>query len=396
MAKQVPTPDDAVINELDARALHYLRTYVFKATHHLNLVQKIMAYYGPTIQSPSLRFAILSTFESLSPFRGQPGAHLISAANVVTTKPISSFDEGDVLAMAILCLVKAGYISSSLSERDAVLDRLPSSSIMCQRFISSLKMLFDKSGGRIISYPFAGYWRFMMSMVMSSTWSFVDDTIWELLALIRQHFGVMDLDRALEDVERLNTARSLGHMFSETWYRQSAYFTLVNWNAGVASQGFWNALEKDRRREFGRMHLMLSALDDIRACIVGLESTSVHLDLLLGSPMKWFISEGLFGACHGLPIHYIIRFYWTKLVLSLVLDGVTFQQAAITQGAYEAADAIIFLIKFYLSYPIPLLCSSDYPFEEAELNSVAVSLISDLLVASLVHPISNHTEGNYN
>lgn len=395
MAIQVPTPDDTVINELDARALHYLRTSLFKATPHLNLVQKTMAYYGPTTQSPSLRFAILSTFEQWSPFRGQPGAHLISAANVVITKPISSLDEGDVLAIAILCLIKRDYICSSLSGRDAVLHRLPSFSIICQKFISGLKTLFDKSGGRIISDPFAGYWRFMMYMVMSPPWQFVDDTIWELLALIRQHFGVMDLDRALEDVERLNTGRSLGHMFSETYYRQSAYFTLVNWNAAVASQGFWNAIDKDRGRKFGRMPLMLFALNDIRACIIGLESTSVHLDLLLGSPTRWFISEGPFGLRHGLAICYITRFFWTKLVLALVLDGVTFRQAAITRGAYEAADAFIFLVKFYLSYPIPLLCSSDHPFEEA-LNSVTLSLISDLLVAALVHPISNYTDGNYN
>lgn len=355
-----------------------------------------MAYYGPTIPSPSLRFAVLSTFERLSPFRGQPGAHLISAANVIVKKPVSSLDEGDMLAMAVLCWIKQEYLCSSLSERDAVLDRLPSSSIICQRFISGLKTLFDKSRGRIISYPFAGYWRFMMYMVMSSPWLFVDDTIWELLALISQHFGVMDLDQALNDVERLNTAKSLGHMFSETWYQQSAYFTLINWNADVASQGFWNAIEKDRRREFGRTRLMLSALNDIRTCIIGLECTSVHLDLLLGSPTKWFISEGPFGSRHGLAIYYIIRFYWTKLVLALVLDGFTFRQATITRGAYEAADAIIFLVKFYLSYPIRLLYSSDHPFQEALLNSFAVSLVLDVLVAALVHPISNFTEGNCN
>src|SRR5271170_7948285 len=102
LAKQLPTPDDAVINEIDGRKLHFLRSGWVPNSPHLSFLQKLMAFYGPSVRSLPLRSAILATFDvddnlrNQCTFEDRPGAHLIYATSVLAKKKSSSLEEEDM------------------------------------------------------------------------------------------------------------------------------------------------------------------------------------------------------------------------------------------------------------------------------------------------------------
>jgi hypothetical protein len=339
LAKRLPTPDDAVINELDGRRLHFLRSCYF------NLVQKIMAFYGPSIQSPSLRIAVLAAYEHLQPFQCSRGKYLISATNSLAKKALSSLDEGDMIAIAFISFWRHSYITALLPEGDAVRDRLPSSSFYIRRFFHTMKMLLGKSGGNVNAYPFAGYWRYVAELVMKVQLGFSDDMIWESLAMLHEHFGPLDLNQFVEVIKNLETAKSFGVSPSESWYTITAYFTISRRNAKVASLGFWTVIQRDLKNEFGRTHWMLAALEEVRASADRLEATSVHRDVVLASP-QWIVVDSAFAPYTTLSFGRAFAFYTTKLVLALILDGPTIRRATTTQRAIEAAKAAVFTVNF--------------------------------------------------
>ena len=391
---QVPPPDDVVIDELDARGLHYLRTSYFKSTSHLNLVQKAMAFYGPTIQPSSLRFAILAIVDWISPFRGPPSEYLISAEKMLAKKPLSLLDEADLLAISLLSYLKR---SSPLVHSPAyhrILDRLPSCSFLSRTFVCTMKMLLEKSGGLVTSYPFANFWRYLSIFVLKLPAFSFDETIWELPGLISQHFGGIDLALCFDDTKALNTAKSFGVAVSDAWYWQSAFGDLLVWNARVATIGFVQVIQKDLKHDFARTHLLLDALVDVRARILSLEITSLYFDMMREPRAQWITLEGLFGPRVDISIFRVNAFYWTKLILALVLDGSTIQQATATQGAFEAALGVIFTIEFFFSSPFPML-ASDHSWQQAYLDRSATYMVSDLFTATLVYPISQNILGIY-
>jgi hypothetical protein len=394
LAKQLPTPDDAGINELDGRRLHFLRSCYFKTTPHLNLVQKIMAFYGPSIQSSSLRFAVLAAYEHLQPFQGSAGTYLISATNFLAKKALSSLDEGDMVAIAFISFWRHYYINIHLPEGDTVLDRLPSSSFYIRRFFHTLKRLLENSGGTVNAYPFASCWRYVAELVMDVQIGFSDDMIWESLAMLREHFGPMDLNQFVEVTKNLETAKSFGVTPSEYWYTITAYVTISQRNGKVASLGFWTVIQKDLKNEFERTHWMLAALEEVRASIDCLEATSVHRDVLLASATQWIVVDTAFGARTVLSIAGANSLWATKLFLALILDGPTIRQATTTQRAIEAAIAVVFKVKFYVSSPIPLKGPTD-PVEKTLLNNGLEVGVAWVYIATLVHPISQILEGTY-
>ena len=391
---QVPPPDDAVIDELDARRLHYLRTCYFKSTSHLNLFQKVMAFYGPTIQPSSLRFAILAILDVICPFRGPPGDYLISAGKVLAKKPLSSLDEADLLAISLVSCLKTSSLLLHSPAYHRILDRLPSCSFLSRTFLCTMKMLLEKSGGLVTSYPFANFWRYLSTFVLRLPAFAFGETIWELLGLISQHFGGIDLALCFDDTKALNTAKSFGVAVSDAWYWQSAFGDLLVCNARVATIGFVQVIQKDLKHDFARTHLLLDALVDVRARILSFETTSLYFDMMRQPLAQWITSECLFGADIGISIFRVNAVYWTKLILALVLDGSSIQQATVTQGAFEAALGVIFTIEFFFSSLFPMLASDD-SLQQAYRDHGATFMVSDLFTATLVHPISQNILGTY-
>jgi len=354
-----------------------------------------MAIYGPSIQSPSLRYAVLSAFEWYLPIKGQPGEHLFSAVDALAKKDLSPLDEGDLFAIAFISYSKGRYTSSYLlPARKAVLDRLPSSSLLLGWFLRTMKAFFDKSAGNFKPYPFSDLWRHAIDLVVRDLpCYFSDESIWELLALYRQYFGIKDINQTVKDIKAFNTAKSFGMNYSDDWYMESAYNNLISRSACIASLGFWTVIQNDLKFAFGRDHRMLRALKDVRVTIGRLEATPIHRYMAFSPPARVTTEDTALGPLVSLCLFRTIDLSLVKLYLALLLDAPTIWDATITRNAIEAAPGIIFLAHFYIQSPLLSVPSALPPFRNAPLHRGSALFVVDTLVASLAHPISHFMEG---
>jgi hypothetical protein len=163
---------------IDGQRLHF---NIRSALPDLALIQKIIAFYGPSVRSSSLRYAILSAIEcNLLNQRGVE-EDLVCAFDAIMRKNVSSLDEGDMIAIGFtfrsttqLSISSRHSISIGIQKYDGV--RYPSFSLQLQWFVRSMKTLLEQSRANFRSYLFADYWRYISSYTIKELpFDFTDD-----------------------------------------------------------------------------------------------------------------------------------------------------------------------------------------------------------------------------
>ena len=393
LARQLPTPDDAIINEADSRRLYYLRCF-FQPTASPNLIQKIMAFYGPSIDCPSLRFAILSALEWVLPFPSRPGEHLHQAAGALASKEFSTFDEGDMFAIAFISYSRSCYVHSDLPGRRAVLDAFPTSSLHVRWFVQTMTKLLSDLGGNFSSYPFAEFWRYSInSLIETLPPDLSDSSFWDLLALSRQLFGPTYLHQFADDMRRLGTVQSFGKTPSDSWYMEGAWGRVIGRNLVVALVGFWTVVQTDMQYQFTRDQRLLLALYDVRNSVDNLEETAVHTDVSRSLPTLSLSSDTPFGALHFTAISKSVDLSVTELLLSLVLDAPSIREATTTPRAINAAYVLVNLVQSLVASVIPASLPSLPHFKNVSTNHAVAFSISSICTAALVYPIFQTSSG---
>jgi hypothetical protein len=353
-----------------------------------------MAFYGPSIQSTSLRYAILAAFENLLPATRGLGEDLFCALEALTRKSPSSLDEGDMFAIVFMSLAKRRYCIFPHLGMKSVMNRFPGFSLDIQWFVRSMKTLLKRSRGNVWSYPFADYWRYVSGEIITQMpFDFSDDIIWELLALCRQLFGPTGLNEVVEDTKRIRLARFFPVKSPNALYMESALSSLLTRNFTITRLGLWTVLRSELTKEFARDSRLLTALDDVRTCTNVLEGSSVFQSMLATPLTRATREYHALGFVDTSCYQQTVTLFVTKLFLAILLDGPTIRRARTTQSAIEAATTVIILAYYSVRGPLLPSLVPDSPYQDSLWKRSLAFLVAAVYSATLVYPISHILEG---
>ena len=383
LAKEFPTPPEAVVSQDEGRRLQYLMQHPLPSTLY-GLVQKAITVYGKSISCPSLRLAILSVFDNVIPFENRCEEHLLDAVSIIAKKNLSTLEEGDLIAIAFLSKSTSLYLSRNRYTSHA---KLPAYSVHLRWFVETMKDLLQKTNGDVMTHPLGEFWVVLTSIIIDSfPVCLQGDSFWELCALRRQIPGLDSINSEFTSNQKLLALLPKEVTPPDFWQMGYAWYTFSNRWFKTTLLAFSTALPEELGHRFEKSLYMRSALEDVRTEIESHEASELRTVVLsdlfsdapypeVEIPLHWGIAR--------LMVYLNIQSY-IHLLLALMLDAPTIQMAVTSPDAAEHALSVISGAKNLL-------------FDSTGFNHKPLGMaVLFTFIATLVHPISQFDEGTPN
>jgi hypothetical protein len=383
LAKQFPTPAEAVVSQDEGRRLQYLMLHPLPSTMY-GLVQRAMTVYGASIACPSLRLAILSVFDNVIPFENRCEEHLLDAVSIIAKKNLSTLEEGDLMAIAFLSKSTSLYLSRNRHTSHA---KLPSYSVHLRWFVETMKDLLHKTNGDVMTHPLGEFWLVLMSIIIDSfPICLQEDSFWELCALRRQIPGLDFINSEFISNQKLLALLPREVTPPDFWHMGYAWYTFNNRWFKTTLFAFSTSLPDQLGHRFEKNLDMRSALEDVRTEIESHEASELRIVVLsdlfsdapypeVEIPLHWGIAR--------LMVYLNIQSY-IRLLLALMLDAPTIQTAVTSPDAVKHALSVISGAKNLL-------------FDNVGFNHKPLRMaVLFTFIAALVHPISQLNKGTPN
>lgn len=382
LSRQLPPIPDATVDQDEGMRLQYLAT-IYIPSWNFGLFQKLVAMYGPTIACPSLRLATLAWFDVDLPYGTQGAQYIVRTVEVLGKTSISDLSEGDLLAVALVAISIRFYFLRNKSDLPGSV-QFPSSSLQLRWFTAILKGLLLKGEA---SHTFGEAWLHMIfTVVLSAPFDFQGSAFWELLEACRPFLRPANLNYCTEYFRKQLAVHPMNIQTSNSWQNQEAWEITINLNFKIVLIAFSTVLKREIDQHFQKPELLQLGLEDARERSNATEASAIHRRMLFdfwGSPLPSLptIEQPFCPMSHVQGFLTARMHDVTQLLLRLLLDGPTIQQAATVSEVVQCVTPVVLDSQIVLSFGSSV---TDY--------ARALHLLF-VVIAAIVHPVSQMVEG---
>lgn len=369
VSRQLPTPDDAVIDKADGYRLQYLFNHY--TNWYSGMLRRFMQVYGPTIACPPLRSVALACFSD--PVESPEDSLIERAIRTVTAIDFSKPSEGEFFAVALLglpiSLMKRpfGTVTPSVCVRwfKEIVKQLLCRGKACQGSLLS-------PVGQLAAHIF----------LQTLPVSYRGPDYWDLYTFVDESFGISGFvpyesaqEWFIEDHWRAA---------SETTRNEYIWETRIGLNFQLAIRGFLHVLDAEMATNANASSsYIIPVFQDVQTFGQLFEKSEVYLKML---EELWSRSDTSIVYENKLtPLNRSLIFWTThcnninNLLASLVLCGRSVEYALKSDDAVAAAVKSIYWMTLYPDFCTRPGLSRLIPFP--------------LLSAALVYRISENPEG---